>query len=105
MKKAYVFWHVFKMQPHENEVVATFVSSDPSRSVKVIVQEGLQASGDAALVKVLLDNLFGNAWKFTGNEEFPNIEFGQRYEEKGGGRFFYFGQWRGIRYGLCGQTL
>ncbi len=72
-----------------HEVTASFAGSDPSRSVKVTVQECLQASGDAALVKVLLDNLFGNAWKFTGNEEFPRIEFGQRYEEKGGGQTFF----------------
>lgn len=72
-----------------HEVAASFAGSDPSRSVKVTVQECLRASGDAALVQVLLDNLFGNAWKFTANEEFPRIEFGQRYEEKGGEQTFF----------------
>ncbi|MCY7369544.1 MAG: PAS domain S-box protein [Polaromonas sp.] len=38
---------------------------DPERQVNAVVEPGLRAEGDARLIHVVLDNLLGNAWKFS----------------------------------------
>lgn len=49
--------------------------SEPRRTVEVFVQDGLTAEGDPRLLDVVLTNLLGNAWKFTGNRASARIEF------------------------------
>lgn len=48
----------------------------PERRISLRIQEGIVANGDAGLLRVVLDNLIGNAWKHTGNREETIIEFG-----------------------------
>jgi PAS domain S-box-containing protein len=50
--------------------------SQPDRRVDVVIQEGLRGEGDPRLLTVVFDNLFGNAWKFTGRRDDARIEFG-----------------------------
>ncbi|MCL1633698.1 CHASE domain-containing protein [Luteimonas sp. SX5] len=57
------------------EVVAELRSAEPGREVEVAIAPGLQAVGDPALVRNLLMNLLGNAWKFTRDCDRPRIEF------------------------------
>jgi len=47
------------------EIVAQLQAQEPQRRVDCRVEEGLTASGDAGLVRILLTNLISNAWKFT----------------------------------------
>lgn len=49
---------------------------NPDRIVNARIKPGLKARGDAALLRIALDNLIDNAWKFTNNEEEAIIEFG-----------------------------
>jgi signal transduction histidine kinase len=58
-------------------VVAALREREPDRVVDVQVQPGLSASGDAALVRQVLENLLGNAWKFLGRTDHARIEVGQ----------------------------
>lgn len=58
------------------EVVAELRAAEPGREVAVAIEPGLRATGDAALVRNLLLNLLGNAWKFTGQTPGARIEFG-----------------------------
>jgi protein-histidine pros-kinase len=60
---------------------------DPHRIVEVSLQDGLHAIVDARLARALLENLLGNAWKFTGNAPAARIEFGATETE--GGRAFF----------------
>lgn len=53
-------------------------SSQPDRAVEVLIQDGVEHSGDPRLLAVLLDNLLGNAWKFTSRRVGARIEFGAR---------------------------
>jgi light-regulated signal transduction histidine kinase (bacteriophytochrome) len=48
----------------------------PERVVDVRVQEGVMVQGDPYLMKIVLENLMGNAWKFTGKTAHSWIEFG-----------------------------
>jgi|GEM_PF-3156391 len=49
---------------------------DPDRRVDVSIQGGLRAQGDARLLSAMVQNLLGNAWKFTRDEPDPRIEVG-----------------------------
>lgn len=60
---------------------------DPARQAATKVQEGLKASGDGRLLKVVLDNLLGNAWKYTSRHERARIEVGETKAD-GGTAFF-----------------
>jgi light-regulated signal transduction histidine kinase (bacteriophytochrome) len=68
-------------------VAAELQKSQPRRQVSFGCAEGLTATGDPNLLKVVLDNLLGNAWKFTGKKEAATIEFGFAEIE---GRAAYF---------------
>jgi len=58
------------------EVIREIRAEVPSRKVKVEIAEGMAASGDKRLARILLANLLNNAWKFTGSEKEPRIEVG-----------------------------
>jgi light-regulated signal transduction histidine kinase (bacteriophytochrome) len=44
--------------------------------VEFSIADGLEASADARLMRAALENLLGNAWKYTARHEQPRIEFG-----------------------------
>lgn len=50
--------------------------ADPARRLDWIVMENLTTTADGALLRVVLENLIGNAWKFSGHVQHPRIEFG-----------------------------
>src|SRR6266496_632925 len=65
----------------------TETSTEPDRSVEVSVWDGMLAEGDPHLVQVALENLIGNAWKFTSKSEKPHIEIGA-LKDRGRATFF-----------------
>ena len=66
------------------EIVAELRANEPEREVAVDIAPGLQATGDPSLVRNLLQNLVGNAWKFTRDRGDARIEVGR----DGEGMFF-----------------
>ncbi len=62
-------------------------TSDPERSVELVVGEDLGLYADAHLMLAVVQNLVGNAWKFTRDEERARIEVG--VTEADGQRVFY----------------
>ena len=58
------------------DIVADLRQGEPGREVEVTVQPGLRAHGDPDLVRNLLQNLIGNAWKFTSRTPAARIEVG-----------------------------
>ncbi len=50
--------------------------TQPERQVDFVIAPGLTASGDSQLLHQLMENLLGNAWKFTGQHPKARIEFG-----------------------------
>ncbi len=61
--------------------------SAPAREVTFTCPKQLVAHADPYLIRVLLDNLLGNAWKFTGRQPDARIELGREHGEDGT-RFF-----------------
>jgi PAS domain S-box-containing protein len=60
------------------EVVAVLQQNEPERQIDFHIADGIEANGDANLLRVVLDNLLGNAWKYTVKQEQTVIEFGVR---------------------------
>jgi len=54
--------------------------SDPNREASFVLQPGIVALGDSRLLRVVLENLLNNAWKFTSLQREPRIEFGVLHE-------------------------
>jgi signal transduction histidine kinase len=68
-------------------VAVELQKSQPDRQVSVRIATGLTAMCDPHLLRVVLENLLGNAWKFTGRKEGATIEFG--VAEAGGASAFF----------------
>ncbi|HSQ78662.1 MAG TPA: GAF domain-containing protein, partial [Nitrospirota bacterium] len=49
---------------------------EPDRRVEFIIANGVTVKGDTIMLRAVLDNLFANAWKFTGKRDKARIEFG-----------------------------
>jgi light-regulated signal transduction histidine kinase (bacteriophytochrome) len=57
-------------------VVRQLRASQPERLVDFVNRPETLANGDGPLLRALLENLLGNAWKFTGGRPSARIEFG-----------------------------
>ena len=57
-------------------VAADLAKSDPARDVRFAIAPDLVARADAGLVRIVLQNLLGNAWKFTGKRSPAHVEVG-----------------------------
>ena len=57
-------------------VIGELQHRDPDRKVDVVIWEDVMAMGDPRMLAIVLENLLGNAWKFSGKVSEPRIEFG-----------------------------
>ena len=69
------------------EVIAELQKRDAGRRVAAQIEEGLVTKGDKRLLKVMLSNLLGNAWKFTSKREGAEINFAR--EQRNGETVFF----------------
>jgi light-regulated signal transduction histidine kinase (bacteriophytochrome) len=58
------------------EIAEAHKKNNPDGAVDVAVQEGVMVQGDPHLMKIAMENLVGNAFKFTSKEANPRIDFG-----------------------------
>lgn len=57
-------------------IAADLQQNQPQRAVDFVIAPGVVAAGDEQLLRVMLENLLNNAWKFTSNQVSARIEFG-----------------------------
>ena len=61
-------------------ILAELQQAEPQRQVRLLIAPDLRAQGDERLLRVVLDNLLRNAWKFTSKRPEASIEFGMTQE-------------------------
>jgi signal transduction histidine kinase len=64
------------------QVLSELQQRDPQRKVDVSIWDGMRAHGDTRLLRAALENLIGNAWKFTSKTGEPRIEVGVLSDEE-----------------------
>lgn len=69
------------------QVAEGLVRAGPARAVEWVLPAELWVEADPGLVRILLENLLGNAWKYTSRKPAARIELGARDEE--GLRIFF----------------
>jgi PAS domain S-box-containing protein len=79
------------------EIASEFQKSEPERRATFVIAPGLIAEGDRALLRVVLENLLTNAWKFTSKQPDARIEFGIRDDDA---RDVYFVQDNGAGFDM-----
>jgi two-component system, NtrC family, sensor kinase len=65
------------------QVLAELRRGDPERQVVEQVQDGLTTDADSHLLRVAMENLLGNAWKFTAKVQHAEIHVGATESERG----------------------
>jgi hypothetical protein len=58
-------------------VAVALQQRQPERRVTFRIADGITVNGDSRLLMIVMENLLGNAWKYSAKEETPVIEFGE----------------------------
>jgi len=69
------------------EIIEDLRETQPRKNVEVVIEPEMSAVGDTQLLRLFLQNLLENAWKFTSKHNHARIEFGSR--ESDGRRVFF----------------
>lgn len=80
-----------------HQIARSLQESDPSRPVRFSIAPDLNTVGDARLLRLALEHLLGNAWKFTAKHEQAKIEFGLRQV---GQELVYYVQDNGVGFDM-----
>ena len=76
------------LSEYYSDILKTLKLQDSDRQVEVIIQPDMTAMADAGAVRLITQNLFQNAWKYTKTTEHARIEAG-RYENELGEEVYY----------------
>ena len=68
-----------------SNILAGLQEEDSERVVELSIEPGVSAQADRRLVTIALENILGNAWKFTSREEKGEISFSTKTEERTNG--------------------
>jgi signal transduction histidine kinase len=68
----------FDLTLSARSIVADLRAADPGRKIEVEIAPGMRVTGDAALLRTVVQNLLANAWKFTRNREPAIVQIGSK---------------------------
>ncbi|HJV27824.1 MAG TPA: PAS domain S-box protein [Aromatoleum sp.] len=79
--------------------------ADPQRQVEFVIADGVTATADPRLMRVVLENLLGNAWKYTSHHPRAQIEFGVERHADGTTVYFVSDDGAGFDMGYAGKLF
>jgi signal transduction histidine kinase len=74
---------VVDLSTMSREIVDRLREQSRGRDVETVIEANVTAHGDVGLLRIALENLFANAWKFTSKKQNARIEFGADAEKAG----------------------
>jgi signal transduction histidine kinase len=74
-------WRPVDLSAIAHSIALELKQSQPGRDVEFVIARGMSTHGDERLLRVVMDNLLGNAWKFTSKHPRARIEFGLMEKE------------------------
>lgn len=81
-----------------SEIAAELRAEQPGRQVECVIAPNVAAIGDRHILRIALQNLLANAWKFTGARQGARVEFG---EEADDGARVYFVRDNGVGFDMA----
>ncbi len=82
-----IYLRTVDMSSMAQEIARTIQSSQLERMVKFVIEDGISTTGDEDMLRMTLENLLGNSWKYTRPHSSAKIEFGTIHDE---GETIYF---------------
>jgi signal transduction histidine kinase len=83
IKRSEMHWTEVNLSRMAAQIAGELKKMEPARQAEFIIAPDLVASGDAALLRIMLENVLGNAWKYTSKKPVAKIEFGRNETAKG----------------------
>ena len=99
LSRAGLRWEDVNLFVLADAVFAGLQEAEPKRMVQLELGEGLFVKGDSRLLKMVMENLLGNAWKFSAKQAKATIAFGQ--QEGRAGEVVYFVRDNGIGFDMA----
>ena len=72
-----LFYDDLNLSYNVTEILERYQQSSPERKVEFNIESQLECKGDRGLILIVLENLLGNAWKYTAKKQVTQIEFGK----------------------------
>jgi PAS domain S-box-containing protein len=88
-----------------HRIAAELKESDSGRLVEFVIGEGITACGDPDLLRVVMENLLGNAWKFTSGRDAARVEFGVALQTDGRTAYFVRDNGAGFNMKYAGRLF
>jgi len=79
------------------EIASQLQKSEPNRQARFVIAPGLTVEGDRGLLRIVLENLLANAWKFTSRQPETRVELGSRRPDT---QEVYFVQDNGVGFDM-----
>lgn len=83
IKRSNMRWAQVNMSQMAERIAGELRKAEPGRQVEFVIKPDLVVWGDAALLRIMLENVLGNAWKYTSRKPSAKIEFGRSGTSKG----------------------